>query len=98
MAVSMGSQWPGAYCQQTNAGCCKPTTGVSPARDFYVSGFTVYNATTDAPVTGCNNAAPFDPNKVEYVVITRQHAAVAMPSIIQYVIIIHVYYYCMYVC
>ncbi|KAG2644893.1 ribonuclease 3-like [Panicum virgatum] len=56
--------WPGAYCQQTNAGCCKPTTGVSPARDFYVSGFTVYNATTDAPVTGCNNAAPFDPNKI----------------------------------
>ncbi|RLM84646.1 S-like RNase [Panicum miliaceum] len=57
------TQWPGAYCEQTSAGCCKPTTGVSPARDFYVSGFTVYNATTDAPVTGCNNAAPFDANE-----------------------------------
>jgi ribonuclease T2 len=38
---------------------------VSPASDFYVSGFTVYNATTNAPVTGCNNAAPFDPNEVD---------------------------------
>ena len=87
MAVFMGSQWPGAYCQQTNAGCCKPTTGVSPASDFYVSGFTVYNATTNAPVTGCNNAAPFDPNEVDRVVSTRQQ----QPCLPSYVIIIPIY-------
>ncbi|OEL17277.1 Intracellular ribonuclease LX [Dichanthelium oligosanthes] len=56
--------WPGAYCEQTNGGCCKPSTGVSPARDFYISGFTVYNATTDYPVTGCNDKTPFDPNAI----------------------------------
>ncbi|KAJ1255073.1 hypothetical protein BS78_K293500 [Paspalum vaginatum] len=50
--------WPGAYCEQTKAGCCKPTTGVSPARDFYITGFAVYNATTQ-----CSNA-PFDINEI----------------------------------
>jgi hypothetical protein len=57
-------QWPGAYCEQTRAGCCKPTTGVSPARDFYITGLTVYNATTDAAVTECSNQAPYNPNLV----------------------------------
>lgn len=56
--------WPGAYCEQTSAGCCKPTTGVSPARDFYITGFTVLNATTDAAVTGCSNKVPYDPNLI----------------------------------
>lgn len=56
--------WPGAYCEQTNAGCCKPTTGVSPASDFYISGFTVFNATTDAAVTQCSNKPPYDPNLI----------------------------------
>ncbi|XP_062194799.1 ribonuclease 1-like [Phragmites australis] len=51
--------WPGAYCEQTNAGCCMPTTGVVPARDFYISGFTVYNATTNAPKTRCSKT-PFN--------------------------------------
>ncbi|KAL6846695.1 hypothetical protein ACP4OV_024143 [Aristida adscensionis] len=49
--------WPGAYCSQSKAGCCMPSTGVVPASDFYVSGFTVYNATTDEPETRCSNAA-----------------------------------------
>ncbi|KAF8759410.1 hypothetical protein HU200_010456 [Digitaria exilis] len=60
----MDPQWPGAYCEQNKAGCCKPSTGVSPALDFYISGFTVYNATTGEPVTDCNNNTPFDPNKI----------------------------------
>lgn len=49
--------WPGAYCEQTNAGCCKPTTGVSPARDFYITGFTAYNSTRCSLDT-------FDVNKI----------------------------------
>ncbi|EER99263.1 hypothetical protein BDA96_02G293200 [Sorghum bicolor] len=56
--------WPGAYCEQTNAGCCKPTTGVSPARDFYITGLTVYNATTNAALTECSNQAPYNPNLI----------------------------------
>ncbi|TKW34343.1 hypothetical protein SEVIR_2G300600v4 [Setaria viridis] len=56
--------WPGAYCEQSSAGCCKPTTSAKPARDFFISGFTVYNATTDAPVNRCSNKAPFDPNEI----------------------------------
>ncbi|KAL6601675.1 hypothetical protein ACP70R_044895 [Stipagrostis hirtigluma subsp. patula] len=55
--------WPGAYCAQTKAGCCMPSTGVVPARDFYVSGFTVYNATTNDPETRCSNT-PFDPTVI----------------------------------
>ncbi|KAF0924442.1 hypothetical protein E2562_010103 [Oryza meyeriana var. granulata] len=55
--------WPGAYCAQTNAGCCMPTTDVVPAADFYVAGFTVYNATTNSSMTGCNNT-PFNMNQL----------------------------------
>lgn len=60
----LGLVWPGAYCEQTSAGCCKPTTGVKPARDFYITGLTVFNATTNAALTGCNNQVPYDPNKI----------------------------------
>lgn len=49
------TQWPGAYCAQTTRGCCMPKSPVVPAADFYVSGFTVFNATTDAPETSCSS-------------------------------------------
>ncbi|KAL5201400.1 hypothetical protein ABZP36_035754 [Zizania latifolia] len=55
--------WPGAYCAQTNAGCCVPATDVVPAADFYVTGFTVYNATTNSAMTRCNNT-PFNMNEI----------------------------------
>lgn len=40
-----------------------PMSPVQPAADFYVSGFTVYNATTDAPKTRCSDT-PFNFNEV----------------------------------
>ncbi|CAL5087117.1 unnamed protein product [Urochloa decumbens] len=73
--------WPGAYCEQTKTGCCKPTTGKSPARDFYISGFTVYNATTEEPVTGCNDQAPFDPNLIDGIPGLNQYwSSIKCPS------------------
>ena len=55
--------WPGAYCAQTKAGCCMPKTDVAPASDFYVAGFTVYNATTNSSLSSCSNT-PFDMNQI----------------------------------
>ncbi|TVU10205.1 hypothetical protein EJB05_43717 [Eragrostis curvula] len=59
----IGFLWPGAYCAQTSRGCCMPATGVVPASDFYISSFTVYNATTNAPLTRCKQD-PFDLNEI----------------------------------
>ncbi|XP_006660899.1 ribonuclease 1-like [Oryza brachyantha] len=55
--------WPGAYCSQSNAGCCMPKGDVVPASDFYVAGFTVYNARTNSPMTRCDNT-PFNMNQL----------------------------------
>uniref|UniRef100_A0A0D9XG35 Uncharacterized protein n=1 Tax=Leersia perrieri TaxID=77586 RepID=A0A0D9XG35_9ORYZ len=55
--------WPGAYCAQTKSGCCMPKTDVVPAGDFYVAGFTVYDAATNYAETGCNDI-PFNINQL----------------------------------
>ncbi|PKA62582.1 Extracellular ribonuclease LE [Apostasia shenzhenica] len=44
--------WPGAYCQATNSGCCRPTTG-KPADDFLIRDLVTFNITTGSAVTGC---------------------------------------------
>lgn len=86
-------QWPGAYCEQTSAGCCKPTTGVSPARDFYITGFTVLNATTDAAVTGCSNKVPYDPNLVRTYILQLASSIIYISIIIIMRIIININIY-----
>ncbi|KAK1301687.1 hypothetical protein QJS10_CPB12g00918 [Acorus calamus] len=44
--------WPGAYCKQSNNGCCYPETG-KPELDFYVSA--LWPASSDgSPLSYCN--------------------------------------------
>ncbi|KAL0928151.1 hypothetical protein M5K25_000018 [Dendrobium thyrsiflorum] len=54
--------WPGAYCEQTNAGCCLPTTG-EPAGDFLIKDLITYNSTTGDSITKCQNIN-FDYNQI----------------------------------
>ncbi|KAK9136903.1 hypothetical protein Sjap_007497 [Stephania japonica] len=53
--------WPGAYCKQTNAGCCTPKSG-KPALDFFVKGLYPYS-TDGTPLTKCNRT-PFINNQI----------------------------------
>ena len=58
---SLVLMWPGAYCEQTNAGCCLPTTG-EPARDFLIKDLITYNSDGDS-ITRCQNTN-FDYNQI----------------------------------
>ncbi|XP_044963465.1 ribonuclease 1-like [Hordeum vulgare subsp. vulgare] len=68
----IGLMWPGAYCVQTTGGCCMPKSPIVPAADFYVSGFTVFNATTDAPETSCSST-PFNSDEILEISGLRQY-------------------------
>ncbi|KAJ1290603.1 hypothetical protein BS78_02G256800 [Paspalum vaginatum] len=55
--------WPGAYCEDSDNGCCVPKYGY-PAEDFFVDDFQTFNVSINKPITRCNGS-PFDANKLD---------------------------------
>jgi ribonuclease T2 len=56
-------QWPGAYCQDSDHGCCVPHYGY-PAEDFFVKNFITFDLATNKAAVRCENGSPFDINQV----------------------------------
>ena len=57
-------QWPGAYCVDSEYGCCVPKYGY-PAEDFFVQSFTTFDLSLNKAIVRCNSDKPFDINKLE---------------------------------
>jgi len=62
-------QWPGAYCEDSDNGCCVPKYGY-PAEDFFVESFQTFDLSINKPIVRCRNGKPFDANKVSSSSIT----------------------------
>jgi len=61
--------WPGAYCQDSDYGCCVPKYGY-PAEDFFVESFQTFDLSINKPIVRCRNGKPFYANKVSSSSIT----------------------------
>ncbi|RCV12695.1 hypothetical protein SEVIR_2G300400v4 [Setaria viridis] len=55
--------WPGAYCEDSDNGCCVPKYGY-PAEDFFVKSFQTFDLSINKPIVRCRNGAPFDNRKM----------------------------------
>jgi ribonuclease T2 len=56
-------QWPGAYCEDSDNGCCVPKYGY-PAEDFFVKSLQTFDLSINKPIVRCRNGKPFEANKV----------------------------------
>uniref|UniRef100_A0A8I6W8P8 Uncharacterized protein n=1 Tax=Hordeum vulgare subsp. vulgare TaxID=112509 RepID=A0A8I6W8P8_HORVV len=57
-------KWPGAYCADSDYGCCVPKYGY-PAEDFFVESFMTFDLSLNKAIVRCNSDKPFDVNKLE---------------------------------
>jgi hypothetical protein len=55
-------QWPGAYCQDSDYGCCVPPYGY-PSEDFFVQNFITFDLATNNAAVRCKNGT-FDLKEV----------------------------------
>ncbi|KAL6655158.1 hypothetical protein ACP70R_005984 [Stipagrostis hirtigluma subsp. patula] len=56
--------WPGAYCEDSDNGCCVPEYGY-PSEDFFVNSFITFDLSTNKAAVRCRNGSPFDLNKLD---------------------------------
>ncbi|XP_006660898.1 ribonuclease 1-like [Oryza brachyantha] len=56
--------WPGAYCSDSEYGCCVPKYGY-PSEDFFVQSFMTFDSSENKAVVRCNSDKPFDINKLD---------------------------------
>ena len=61
--IAVYAQWPGAYCEDSDNGCCVPKYGY-PAEDFFVEFFQTFDVSINKPIVRCRNGSPFDAKKV----------------------------------
>jgi len=64
--------WPGAYCQDSDYGCCVPKYGY-PAEDFFVESFQTFDLSINKPIVRCSNGKPFDANKLDKIENSINH-------------------------
>ncbi|KAG2636469.1 hypothetical protein PVAP13_2NG452300 [Panicum virgatum] len=64
--------WPGAYCEDSDNGCCVPKYGY-PAEDFFVESFQTFDLSINKPIVRCSNGKPFDANKLDKIENSINH-------------------------
>ncbi|BAF25707.1 ribonuclease 3 [Oryza sativa Japonica Group] len=64
--------WPGAYCTDSEYGCCVPKYGY-PSEDFFVKSFMTFDSSENTAVVRCNSDNPFDINKLDSIENNLNH-------------------------
>ncbi|XP_062194038.1 ribonuclease 3-like [Phragmites australis] len=64
--------WPGAYCEDSDNGCCVPKYGY-PSEDFFVRSFITFDLSINKAVVRCKNGSPFDYNKLDKIENNLNH-------------------------
>ncbi|RLM84944.1 Ribonuclease T2 family protein [Panicum miliaceum] len=65
-------QWPGAYCEDSDNGCCVPKYGY-PAEDFFVESLQTFDLSINKPIVRCRNGKPFEANKLDKIENSINH-------------------------